>query len=144
VVGPLQRLLDIAYLVPPIMEQFDTIRAQGSDGNSPPESAPKERTTSTQKMLSQLLCSTLSVWNKLQTWEAGLQNRDESIQLHISRFSSWSNTSRDQEEELYGKIIAVSYSFPSFELGVALIYKAAVEIFVVELMAHLRQDSEIG
>jgi len=140
VVGPLQRLLDIAYLVPPIMEQFDSIRTQGSDGSSPPESAPKKRRPSTQNMLSQLLCSTHSVWSELQTWEAGLQNHDESVQLYISRFSSWSNASRDQEEEVYGKIIAVSYSFPSFELGVALIYKAAVEIFVVELMADLKQD----
>jgi len=136
----MQRLLDIAYLVPPIMEQFDSVCAQRLDDDridSEPILQIRKRSI-TQKLL-RLLCSLHSVWHELQIWEAGLQNHDEAVLLYISKLSSWSNASRDPDESLRGKIFAVTYTFPSFELAGALIYKAAVEIFVLELMADLKQ-----
>jgi hypothetical protein len=139
---PLQLLLDIAYLVPPLMEQFDSIGTQTLDQNRSPESVPRIRSQSIQQILSRLLRSAQSILRRLKTWEAGLQNHDEGVQLFISRFSSWSNASRDQDESLCGKIFAVSYTFPSFELAAALVYHEAVKIFVLELIGDIKQYIE--
>lgn len=128
------------------MEKFDSIRTQPSDQYSFPESALHARIPSIHRRLSRLLCFAQSILRKIETWKANLQNHDEEVQLYISRLSSWSNAPRDQDELLRGKIFAVSYTFPSFELAAALVYHEATKIFVLELIGditrHIRDRFE--
>jgi hypothetical protein len=140
--APLQRLLNIAYLVPPLMERFYLMRNQRSDHYSFPESVLHTRSQDIQQILLRLLRSAQTIMNKLETWESGLQNQDERVQLYLCRFSSWNNATRGPGESLYGKIFPVSYTFPSFELAAALIYHEAVKTFVPELIGDITQYIE--
>lgn len=124
------------------MEQFDSIGTQRPDQNRFPESILRTRSQSIQRILSRLLRSAQSILRRLKTWEAGLQNHDEGVQLFISRFSSWSNASRNKDESLRGKTFAVSYTFPSFELAVTLVYHEAVKISVLGLIGDIKQFIE--
>jgi hypothetical protein len=124
------------------MERFDLIQNKISDHHSFPESVLHARSRTIQQILLPLLRSAQFILKKLKTWESGLQNQDERVQLYLCRFSSWNNATRDPDESLYGKIFPVSYTFPSFELAAALIYHEAVKTFVLELIGDITQYIE--
>jgi hypothetical protein len=74
----------------------------------------------------------------LKEWESNLRG-DATTQLYIAHLSG-SRFNRNSGTE--GAYPTISYQFPSFDIGAALVYFEAVQIFLAELLVQMAMYSQ--
>jgi hypothetical protein len=79
-----------------------------------------------------------AIYTSLNKWEAELRG-DDTTQLYIAHLAGSRFNSNNETE---GPFPTISYQFPSFDIGAALVYFEAVQIFLAELLVQMDMYSQ--
>jgi len=108
------------------MEKFDTSRHSVIDLESLKISP-----------LGGLIEDALELLRSLEIWEDRLRGGDKKSQLYIARLATSSHSALDKDDP--GNVFPISYDFPSFEFGSALIFYEAIQIFLNGLLIDMSE-----
>ena len=126
--APLQRLLDIAFGLPPLLEKWKNAKL-----NSLQTVARQSRQSESQGSMSTagmtgLLREMLQIHEDLYSWHEAFWKTHQRSSQFAMQSSTWENIHFDPAEVTEGKLFSTSYTFSHFPIAMASIYYDGIRI----------------
>lgn len=137
---PLQTLLDLAYRIPPVIDQFHTLVAART---------PARR----EAHCHEIQLSWDRAWSircDIEAWKGRLEenhrHRHPQESLYQTTFAAWDNRSVDPAEGRVGKIFPLAYIFSDLPIAASMTWYDAIQVclaeYLIDMASHLRRSSE--